>query len=419
MSTPASSANIFAFDPKKSIIEKAFKALGLKGGVDLLASGGTALFATTGAWDRSLASILNRYIFPQVKEINKFAGDSLTTIDKTSDNVDDFFDSVLTTLFGQTSGVSDFTGGIVVGLNGVLSRPTDINAIGNLVSSLIETVSPGSSKQIKDDLNKLGLDRLEKLPDQFFGSLGHVINSIDNLVAVPFIFLSQIYYGAIAIMKQIGKEINELLNSFSEFLFNFLDEIVPVKEVISLLQTVSKLTGQIQGIASIFQGVNAVSGFTLQLQTFSNQIQSALQNPLDTAIGYLPTDINMQFSQVLYTLDNPQDLINQALPPELSQFFAQISKITGYGFNGNMGYGFETVLKGLREGALSTILTNLGGQFSVLSPVLQGLSVNQGVDLSQGGFRPIVYNGTYNQAINIVDREKMPKEQYPKAIPVK
>ena len=419
MSTPASSANIFAFDPKKSIIEKAFKALGLKGGVDLLASGGTALSATAGAGDRSLASILNRYIFPQVKEINKFAGDSLTTIDKTSDNVDDFFNGVLTTLFGQTSRVSDFTGGIVVGLNGVLSRPTDINAIGNLVSSLIETVSPGSSKQIKDDLNKLGLDRLEKLPDQFFGSLGHVINSIDNLVAVPFIFLSQIYYGAIAIMKQIGKEINELLNSFSEFLFNFLDEIVPVKEVISLLQTVSKLTGQIQGIASIFQGVNAVSGFTLQLQTFSNQIQSALQNPLDTAIGYLPTDINMQFSQVLYTLDNPQDLINQALPPELSQFFAQISKITGYGFNGNMGYGFETVLKGLREGALSTILTNLGGQFSVLSPVLQGLSVNQGVDLSQGGFRPIVYNGTYNQAINIVDREKMPKEQYPKAIPVK
>ena len=127
----------------------------------------------------------------------------------------------------------------------------------------------------------------------------------------------------------------------------------------------------------------------------------------------------MQFSQVLYTLDNPQDLINQVLPPELSQYFAQISKITGYGFNGNMGYGFETVLKGLREGALSTILTNLGGQFSVLSPVLQGLSVNQGVDLSQGGFRPIVYNGTYNQAINIVDREKMPKDQYPKAIPVK
>ena len=220
-------------------------------------------------------------------------------------------------------------------------------------------------------------------------------------------------------MKQIGKEINELLNSFSKFLFNFLDEIVPVKEVISLLQTVSKLTGQIQGIASIFQGVNAVSGFTLQLQTFSNQIQSALQNPIDTAIGYLPTDINMQFSQVLYTLDNPQDLINQALPPELSQYFAQISKITGYGFNGNMGYGFETVLKGLREGALSTILTNLGAQFSVLSPVLQGLSVNQGVDLSQGGFRPIVYNGTYNQAINIVDQEKMPKEQYPKATPVK
>jgi hypothetical protein len=407
MSTPVAA---FEQEPQKSILER---------GIDLLASGGTALSATTGAGDRNSASTFNRYVYPKVKEIDKFTENALTKIDKTSDNADDFFNSVLTTLFGQTSGVSDFTGGIIVGLNGVLSKPTDINAIGNLVSSLIETVSPGSSKQIKDDLNKLGLDRLEKLPDQFFGSLGHVINSIDNLVAVPFIFLSQIYYGAIAIMKQIGKEINDLLNSFSKFLFNFLDEIVPVKEVISLLQTVSKLTGQIQGIASIFQGVNAVSGFTLQLQTFSNQIQSALQNPIDTAIGYLPTDINMQFSQVLYTLDNPQDLINQALPPELSQYFAQISKITGYGFNGNMGYGFETVLKGLREGALSTILTNLGAQFSVLSPVLQGLSVNQGVDLSQGGFRPIVYNGTYNQAINIVDQEKMPKEQYPKATPVK
>ena len=155
MSTPA---DLIAFEPEpqKSILEKA-----LKGGVDLLASGGTALSATTGAWDRSLASYLNRYTLPRVKEIDKLTGDILTNIDKTSDNVDDFFDSVLTTLFGQTSGVSDFTGGIVVGLNGVLSNPTDINAIGNLVSSLIETVSPGSSKQVKDDLNKLfGLFKL-------------------------------------------------------------------------------------------------------------------------------------------------------------------------------------------------------------------------------------------------------------------
>ena len=50
MSTPA---DLIAFEPEpqKSILEKA-----LKGGVDLLASGGTALSATTGAWDRSLAS---------------------------------------------------------------------------------------------------------------------------------------------------------------------------------------------------------------------------------------------------------------------------------------------------------------------------------------------------------------------------
>jgi hypothetical protein len=181
------------------------------------------------------------------------------------------------------------------------------------------------------------------------------------------------------------------MNSFSEFLLDFLDSIIPVKAILDLLSQVSILANQIGGIATTFLGVNQISQFTNQVINFSSQIGGILNNPLEFGLSILPQQINQQVSQVLYNVQNPQQFINAALPPQLSQAFATISSMTGFGFNGNMGYGFQSVLEGLQGGVVRSVLSKYASQYNVLAPLLAG----SGSGLPQS-YRPDLLNGVYS-----------------------
>ena len=101
------------------------------------------------------------------------------------------------------------------------------------------------------------------------------------------------------------------------------------------------------------------------LINFTNQLNGVIQNPLDFAFSMMPPS----FNQGLYLIQNPQQIINNALGqvPELNNFLGQISSITGFGLNGNMGFGLQSVLQGLQGGVLASILNGFATQFSILS----------------------------------------------------
>jgi len=370
-----------------------------------IASAGTGLQSTTAAISKSTITHAKRY----ERIINSNIGNNLkgvaTGITQTNTLILNSLDNFSDTIRKNLEPISDFTGSTLGTLTGMVKDPLGTNGLGNVMTNLLNNISPGYGDKVNGTVTNLNLEALTNLPGQIFSSVDHLITAVDNILAIPLAFLSEIYYGYMAIMQAISDLISSLVNGFIEFFFDFLDSIIPIKSILALLSAVSDLANQIGGIASIFLGANAITGFANQITGFTRQISNVLNNPLDLIVSKLPTEV----TGFINTLQNPQQFINNILPPELSQAFSKISSITGFGFNGNMGYGFQSVLDGLQGGVIRSILTNFAGQYSVLGPLLAGTGNN--TSTGPTGFDTQLVGGQYNQGY-VDETKREPQSQY-------
>ena len=310
-----------------------------------------------------------------------------TKLDSTTTSITNALDNYSDTLRKFFEPISDFTGSTLGTLTGVLKDPLGSNGLGNVVTNLLNNVSSGFGDKVNGSITNLNLQALANFPKQLFSSVDHLITAVDNLLAIPLTMLAEVYYGYMAIMKSISKLLSSIMNGFIELFMDFLDSIIPINSILSLLNQVSSLANQIGGIASTFLGSNIITGFANQITSFSSQFSSILNNPLNIIVSKLPTDV----TNYINLIQNPQQIINNFLPPELSQSFSKISSMTGFGFNGNMGFGFQTVLQGLQGGAIRSILGNFANQYSVLAPLLAGTGNDQPSSYTAkapGGYTP-------------------------------
>lgn len=354
--------------------------------------------------------LVTRSGYAYAKSYEKFLGplgDQITGISTGLDSVSTAITNSLSKYSDQIrlalEPISDFIGSTLGTLTGILRDPLGPNGLGNVVTNLLNNVSPGYGTKVNGTITNLNLQALANFPKQLFSSVDHLITAIDNILAIPLNMLAQVYYGYMEIMKAISKLLSNLMNGFQEFILSFLDSIIPIKAILDLLNQVSTLANQIGGIATTFLGSNPIAGFTNDLTNFSSQIGNVLNNPLDLVVSQLPE----QFSQVLYTIQNPQQLINQFLPPQLSEAFSKVSSMAGFGFNGNMGFGFESVLQGLQGGVVRSILTNYAAQYNVLAPLLAGTGNSQ-----PQGYAPSLIGGVYSPG-GLQDESRNNPEQYP------
>lgn len=331
----------------------------------------TDLNRITGTWDKNTAAYAKSFI-PALDEIDQFFGGANNTVSGFETSVNEFYANVLNSVRRQASGFSSHLGAIIGGLDGMARDPLNPKNLSNCAAAIMNAVSPGSANSLNQSIQNLHLDKLAKAPGLLFSSVQRLAKAIDNILSIPIAFASKIYFGAINLIRRIGTLINNLIQGFQQFLFDFLDQIIPLTEILQLLNSIGNLASQIQGIASIFAGTNIISGFALQINNLTTQINSVITNPLDTVLGVLPTDIANGYSQIMYNLQNPQNLINQFLPAELSDIFSRLSTITGFGFNGNMGYGLASILEGLQGGVINSILTEFASQYNILGPLLAG-----------------------------------------------
>lgn len=266
--------------------------------------------------------------------------------------------------------VSSFLGEVLGTLTGIAQDPLgSVALLPRSIAALVEKVNPQFAAKLEGTFKKYKMDSLANLPGQIVGSIRNILTLVDAVLSLPVIILQDIYQGLMELMDFVS----DLVDSFMSFIYNFffgpdgiLNNILPIGQILAFVEEVSALAGEIGGIAGAFLGSNPVTGVTNLVQNYSNQVGSFLQNPFDALFAYAPP----QVSQALYLIRNPQQMINSILPPQLSQLFAQVSSATGFGFNGNMGYGFASVLNGLRGGVLSSILTNFSAQYPILTPLL-------------------------------------------------
>jgi hypothetical protein len=333
--------------------------------------------------------------------VREIAGDISESITSTLDNISAEINETM-------KPVSTAVGSTLGSLTGMLKDP--LGSVTLLPQTMVDVVgkfNPEFAARMEGTFKSEKMKNLSNLPTQIMGSLNNLITEVDKILAVPLAIISDLYFGLMELMDAIGDLVDEVLGAVQKFFFGpggLLDSILPISDIMLFLDALSEFAGELQGISTIFLGSNPVAGFSLSLQNYTNQLGSFLNNPQDLLFASLPPEVN----QGLYVLRNPQQLVNSILPPELSELTAKISQITGFGFNGNMGFGLQSVLEGLKEGVLSSILTNFANQYSILTPLL-GNSVVSTLNSSQP---PAVEPSVVNPEIPVT-KQGIPQPQTP------
>lgn len=274
---------------------------------------------------------------------------------------------------------SSFMGSTLGTLTGVMKDPIgSVSALPNTLSHMLGQTNPTLAAKYEATFKKYHINKLAELPQAVFGSIKHITQVIDQVLAVPIQFVTDIYYGAMEILKKIGEMVDGVFSLIEEILVGFIRGVFPgLMEFLSTLQT---FADQVSGILSTFSGLTQYSNYASQISITAGKLNGIIQNPLEFAMTYLPADVSKNLSEIRYTLRNPQQLINSLIPPKVADMFANITKITGFGFNGNMGYGLENVLRGFQGGVISSIMEGYATQFPILAPLYTGPSIPPPID---------------------------------------
>lgn len=331
--------------------------------------------------------------------LKEIAGDISESVTSTLDNISKEINKTM-------EPVSTAVGSTLVSLTGMLKDP--LGSITLLPQTLVDVVSKFNlefAARLDATFKSEKMKNLANLPTQIMGNINQLITKIDEKLAVPIGYISDLYNGAMDLMNAMADLVDEMMSAVQKFIFGeggLLDSIVPIDDLLSFLDALSEFAGEIGGISTTFLGSNPVAGFTNSLQSYTNQLGSFISNPTDLLASYLPVEV----SQGLYVLRNPQQFVNSLLPSELTNLTAKISQITGFGFNGNMGYGLQSVLEGLKDGALRSILTNFANQYAILTPLLNSSTTNT-LNASQP---PTVTSSVVNSKVTVT-KQGIPQPQ--------
>lgn len=339
--------------------------------------------------------------------VQEIGGDISESVTNTLDNISKEINETM-------KPVSKAVGSTLGSLTGMLKDP--LGSVTLLPQTLVDVVGVFNKEfaaRIDATFKSEKMKNLANLPTQIMGNINQLITEVDKHLAVPLAYISDLYYGLMDIMNAMADVVDEIMTAVQKFIFGpggLLDSIVPISDLMLFLDALSEFAGEIQGISTAFLGANPVAGFALSLQTYTNQLAGLISNPSNLLAAYLPAEV----SNGLYVLRNPQQLINSILPPELSQLTAKITQITGFGFNGNMGFGLEAVLEGLKGGVVSSILSNFANQYSILTPLL-GNSVVSALNSSQP---PSVGPSVVNPAVTVCKQGTVQPQTPPQEVVV-
>lgn len=333
-------------------------------------------------------------------------GRGLQSIDNISTNLGESLQNVNIQLGETLKPVSKFLGSTIGTLANVLNDP--LGALEQVPRTLFDTIgkiSPRFARKLDATLRKYKLDNIKNFPGSIAGSIRSLVGTLDALLSLPVILISDIYFGFMTIMNAISREIDQVIATIYKAIFGpegLLDQIgIPIADILSILQDISDIASQVSGITSIFAGANQISGILNQVTSVTTSIESFINNPLDLAFAYLPP----QVSEGLYLVRNPQEIINRLIPPEASALFAQASQILGVGFNGNMGYGLGSILKTLENGVVSSVLSNFSNQYPILTPLVNSVTPKGGL---AGVLPPGYTSWVANPAVAVAASNKVP-----------
>ena len=316
------------------------------------------------------------------------AGDAIAgSIGKFSDSLDKVFEPVSSTL-GQMLGT----------LTNVLQNPLGAPfAIGEALVSVVDKISPNFANKLDATFKKYKAEDLMNIPSQVYGSIRNLAGIADAILSLPFAILEDIYQGLMEIMQELADFLDTIMSAIFELLFEFLDSILPITELLEFLSVCGEALSLVGGITGMFSGLTQVTSVVQSGLSYISQAQSTLSNPQQLLTAYLPSGVTSAISSIR----NPQQLLDQLIPGEIMGQLQNIGSAAGLGFSSNLGYGLEGVFAAAKKGFVTSILDEFESQAGILKPLLgQGQNTNP-LSNSQQSHTPAVQNSPINSIPNV------------------
>lgn len=309
--------------------------------------------------------------------------------------------------------ISSFTGSTLGSLTNLMRDPMgSLEAVGQSMMSVVDKVSPNLSNKLDAACKQLKLEELANMPSQVMGGIRSLAAMADKLLSVPFQIASDLYNGAMQIMKEIADLIDSAISMVFDLFFGpggILDSIIPISAIMDFLEAVGEVADFIGSIGGIFGGFDMITNFASQVGNFASQASSMLNNPAALLQNYLPP----QVGQYMGMLRNPEQALTNMIPPSIKQQMDKISQVPGLGFVGNMSYGIGGTLESLKQGVVSQALSQFTDQAGILKPLLNQVAGNSVVPNTQSSHPTNVVGSSINPSIPTV--QNVPIQITPKS----
>jgi hypothetical protein len=257
-------------------------------------------------------------------------------------------------------------GSTLVNLNNVLKDPIG-HGLTPAADFLMRKINPHFAESHAGAWLNKRMEDVQHLPGALYGSLRHMQDALTGgHLFGPVQFVKDLYLGAIAIMKAVGKLITDTFKQLQGFVLSMLDDLLGgnLVNILTILDTVSSYLSIIGSVAGVFGGLGQIANIAGQLNGMLGQFSSILSNPLGAAMRFMPPIVG----QGIAFLNNPQALLAN-LPPPFNTIFCILNTISGQGYSGNLGYALASLLGANVSGALASIMS----AFKCITPMLGNL----------------------------------------------
>jgi len=272
--------------------------------------------------------------------------------------------------------VSTAIGSTVGTLETVVKNPLGApQMLANGAIAVLDKISPGFANEVQGAFKGVEMENLANLPGQMMGSIRSLTMAADSLLSVPFTILSDIYNGLMDIMEELANLIDSAVSMIFDFFFGpggLLDSILPISEIMSLLESIGELASMVGGLASMAGGFPVVTNITSQITGAVSNISSIVKNPMQMAGSLVPgfDKITGGISQITGGLRNPEQFIQKALPASITGQLQKLSSMPGLGFVGNFGNSIGDSLETLKGGVLTKAFDSFANQLPIVAPLL-------------------------------------------------
>jgi hypothetical protein len=203
------------------------------------------------------------------------------------------------------------------------------------------------------------------------------------------------------IMQELADFLDSIISAIFQLIFDFLDELLPITELLEFLSVCGEILSLVGGITGMFSGLTQVTSVVQSGLSYISQAQSMLSSPQQLLTAYLPSGVTGAISQGLSYIRNPQQVLDQLIPGDIMGQLQSIGSVPGLGFSSNLGYGLEGVFAAAKQGFITSILDEFESQAGILKPLLgQGQNTNPLAD-PQKSYTPTVENHPVNSVPSV------------------